>query len=93
MPNASELIKWETVDSSNVRRVAYDEKSQTVCVEFHNGGLYTYAGVDYDVYMGLVGSESVGKYLNNVIKMYPYVKFNSEDELLASFWNTTGQHQ
>ena len=76
-------LDWEHVDSSNVERVAYVEESETLCVRFRNGGLYTYSGVSFNQYMSMVGAESVGKYLNAVIKgMHPYIRYESEDHLI-----------
>lgn len=82
---AQTQLTWTDVESSNVGSVAYDESSQVMAVRFHSGDLYAYETVDMDVYVGLVHAESVGKYLNNVVKMggYPYTKFFSEQELLA----------
>ena len=78
-------IIWEDVDSSNVSRVAYEPESQTLCVQFKSGGLYSYSGVDVNTYFGLVGADSVGQYLNQVVKvMYPYTKFETEADLVAS---------
>lgn len=78
-------LMWEHTDSSNVNRVAYHDDSSTLCVEFAGGALYTYEGVTLDHYHGLVGAESVGRYLNSVIKStYHYTRFYSEDELLAA---------
>lgn len=76
---------WTDVDSSNVKRVAFHEDSKTLCVQFHGGGLYGYHDVGNDTYVELVHAESVGKYLNSVIKvMYPYTKYGDEIELLSS---------
>ena len=75
---------WEHVDSSNVERVAYDDNSHTLCVKFRSGGLYTYSGVDRENYLHFIGAESVGRYLNNVIKAtHPYQRHNTEAELEA----------
>jgi hypothetical protein len=76
-------IKWtETPDSSNVSRVMYHEPTQTICVQFHNGGLYTYLGASEEIYMGLVHAPSVGQYLHRVIKAFPYTRWESETELM-----------
>ncbi len=78
-------IEWIDVDSSNVSRVAYHEDTETLAVQFHNGGIYSYSGVDYNTYQELVGASSVGQYLNRVIKvMYPYTRYYSENELISS---------
>ncbi len=78
-------LNWTDVDSSNVSSVGYHPDTKTLAVKFHNGGLYGYQGVDNEHYVEMVHSESVGKYLNRVIKvLYPYTKFNDESELLAA---------
>lgn len=79
-------LNWTEVDSSNVRRVGYHEETATLCVEFHNGGLYTYECVDNETFVSMVHAESVGRYLNNVVKvLHPYTKFNTHEDLLSSF--------
>lgn len=79
----AQLLKWTEVESSNVQGAAYHEGSHTLCVRFHNGGLYTYENVDQEVFVSLVHAESVGKYLNQVVKgTYSYTKWDNEQELL-----------
>lgn len=81
---AKTKLVWTDVDSSNVQSVAFDEGTETLCVRFHNGGLYSYTTVDMEVYVDLVHAESVGVYLNQAVKgVYPYTKWFSEEELLA----------
>lgn len=78
-------LKWEDTDSSNVGRVAYHMDTKTLIVEFRNGGLYSYSDVDEPTYWNMMGSESVGRYLNAVIKgLHTYEKFVSEADLLHS---------
>lgn len=78
-------IAWEHVDSSNVERVAYHDETETLCVKFRSGAMYTYAGVSFNSYMSLVGADSVGRYLNSVIKgLHHYQRFETEHDLLSS---------
>lgn len=85
---AEVALIWTDVDSSNVKRVALHEVSKTLCVQFHNGGLYGYHDVGNDTYVELVHAESVGKYLNSVVKaLHPFTKFNDEHEMYSSFLN------
>lgn len=75
-------IKWtETPDSSNVARVFYHEPTMTIGVQFVNGGLYSYLGATEEVYENLVHAPSIGKYLNAVVKGFPYTRWDSEMEL------------
>ena len=79
------MLQWTDVDSSNVSRVSFHEDTKTICVQFANGGLYAYSGADNAMFVSLVHAESVGKYLNSVVKAEcPYAKFNDEAELLSS---------
>lgn len=56
------------VHSSNIRSVGYDLASQTLEVEFHNGGLYQYYGVPETIYQGFMQAASKGSFFNNHIK-------------------------
>lgn len=63
------------VSSSNLASVGYDADSQTLEIEFHNGGVYQYAGVPESEYEGLMGAESQGRYFHaNIKNSYPYSK-------------------
>jgi hypothetical protein len=82
MPQSA--LNWTKVDSSNVDSVAYDAGSETLCVKFQSGDLYSYKGVNMEIYTSLVYADSVGKYLSRVIKgVYPYLKHTSEADLLS----------
>jgi len=58
------------VSSSNVATVGYDSETQTLIIEFNNGGVYQYFDVSQDIYEALISADSVGKYLNANIKGY-----------------------
>jgi hypothetical protein len=74
-------LKWtDTPDSSNVARVCYHEPTQTIGVQFVSGGLYSYLGAPEEVYENLVHAPSIGKYLNAVVKAFPYTRWESEME-------------
>lgn len=76
-----ERIPWNEVESSNIRATFYDEPSSTLCVRFNSGGLYSYMAPK-DVYVDFVHAPSMGKYLNAVIKAFPYTRWDSEQALL-----------
>jgi len=65
-------MEYQSVTSSNVAAVAYDDATNTVGVRFLNGSEYHYHGVSRDVYEGLKGASSVGTYLNEHIKKAGY---------------------
>jgi KTSC domain len=65
----------EPVNSSTVASVGYDPETLTLEVEFLSGALYQYFDVPENEANGLVGADSVGKYLNDNIKgRYRYAR-------------------
>ena len=77
-------IDWTEVESGNVQEVGYHEPTKTLVVRFHNGGLYSYDQATKDTFLNLVHAESVGRYLNNVVKVFHpnYHKWNDETEII-----------
>jgi hypothetical protein len=61
-------MKRTPVTSSNVASIGYDSNSKTMEVEFTSGSVYRYFDVPEGEYQGLVGAESIGRYLNQSIK-------------------------
>lgn len=63
----------DTVISSNVASVGYDEKSETLEIEFNNGTIYQYYNVPKPIYDEMMLSTSKGMFLNRQIKSnFPY---------------------
>jgi hypothetical protein len=60
----------QSVSSSNIASIGYDVNSQTLEVEFLNGGVYQYFDVPQHVYEELMGAGSKGKHLASNIKGY-----------------------
>lgn len=68
-------MERERVDSSSLSSVGYDPRSETLEVEFRNGGVYRYLEVPEDAWRMLRSAESKGSYLNTHIKpAYRYRK-------------------
>jgi len=66
-------LEWVGVESSNIEMLAW--KDEMLYVMFHNGAVYVYSGVPYDVYGALLDAESHGEYLAQKIKpVYPFFK-------------------
>lgn len=57
-----------TLSSSAIRGVDYDESTQKMTIYFRSSGGYTFYGVPWDVYTGLINSGSPGTYYNNHIR-------------------------
>ncbi len=63
------------VKSSNISSIGYDEDSNTLEIEFHNGAVYQYFDVPFSVYDDLMGADSQGIYLAQNIKgKYRFVR-------------------
>jgi len=61
-------MNWVQVASSNLSRVRYDEKTNTLEIEFQGGRVYQYFDVPPHVYEGLISAASHGQFFNEQIK-------------------------
>lgn len=67
--------EMQMVDSSNVEAVGYDADNGAIYVRFLSGDTYVYFGPDQGTFEELLNADSVGGYLNRVIKPnYEYSK-------------------
>jgi KTSC domain len=65
-------MKMQPVESSNIRSIGHDAESNTLRVEFKNGGTYEYDGVPAEVHDDLIDAPSKGQHLHKHIRgMYP----------------------
>jgi KTSC domain len=65
----------QPVDSSNLKSVGYDKASQTLEIEFQNGGIYEYYDVPEEEYDDLMSASSKGSYfMSNIRPIYSYDK-------------------
>lgn len=68
-------MERQAVSSSNIASIGYDSSSQTLEVEFLNGGVYQYFDVPEQVYNDFMNASSHGQYLAQNIKgHYRYSK-------------------
>lgn len=66
-------MKRTTVESSNLASVGYDEGSETLEIEFQNGGIYEYYDVEKSTFDALMTAESHGRYfIANIKGEYDY---------------------
>ena len=61
-------MKRQSVKSSNINSIGYDEDTQTLEVEFSSGDVYQYFNVPPKEYQALIRASSHGKYLNQNVK-------------------------
>lgn len=69
-------MPWtETPDSSSIAGFGYEETSQTLTVEFKNGGKYNYFSVPENVFQELQNADSAGTFVaKNIKPFYRYEK-------------------
>jgi hypothetical protein len=63
----------DSVTSTTVASIGYDEPTQTLEVEFNTGSVYQYYNVTAFLYEQLMQAPSKGQFLNtNIRNAYPY---------------------
>lgn len=63
----------DAVASSNIASIGYDERAQTLEIEFTNGSVYQYYNVGAALFEQLMQAPSKGQFLHAYIKnAYPF---------------------
>lgn len=69
-------IQHHATRSSMISEVEYDEENKLLRLKFTKGGWYEYKDVPKEVYLELIGADSIGKYfLANIKNKYETEKF------------------
>lgn len=72
-----EPIRRAPVESSNLKSVGFDSKTETLEVEFIHGGVYCYFDVPEEVYAALMKAESKGGFFQkNVRGKFPFKRIS-----------------
>jgi KTSC domain len=58
----------QVVDSSSLRSIGYERATQTLEVEFKNGGIYRYEGVSAETWDQLRNAESLGRFFQDHVR-------------------------
>jgi len=67
------------VESSLIKSIGHNPADNTLEVEFHKGGVYSYAGVPAEAHAALMAAESIGShFLKNVKGRYAHTKIEAE---------------
>jgi hypothetical protein len=81
----SEEIPMLPVNSSCAAAVGYDSNEQILQIEFHNGAVYQYSGVDEDTWEDFYLSDNLGQFYNREIKgQYECDLFSGETYTLGT---------
>ena len=68
-------IRRNPVSSTNVRSIGYDERSQTLEVEFQSGSVYRYFNVPKTIVDAFLAAPSKGQFLSSQIRnRFPYAR-------------------
>jgi len=63
------------VQSSNIVSIGYDIGSETLEVEFKDGGIYQYIGVPHHLYEQFSAAPSIGQFFHyNIKNLFPYAR-------------------
>jgi hypothetical protein len=62
------MIHRETLTSTALSSVTYDDETEELSVTFASGGTYTHEGVPFEVYRGLTSASSPGRFYHANIK-------------------------
>jgi hypothetical protein len=57
----------QSVKSSNVKSIGYDELKQVLEVEFNNGTIYQYLKVPENIYINVITAPSIGSAIHSVL--------------------------
>ncbi|NWF62317.1 MAG: KTSC domain-containing protein [Fischerella sp.] len=68
LPSYEESIAMLPTNSSMANAVGYDDEKNILQIEFHNGAVYQYSGIEEDTWEDLHQADSVGKYFNEKIR-------------------------
>ena len=61
----------QTLQSSNLKKIAYSAKKWVLYVEFHSGNVYRYLHVPPSIIAGLLKASSHGSYFHHHIRLFP----------------------
>lgn len=61
-------MRRQSVTSSNIAEIGYDEGSRILEVLFNNGSVYQYFDVPPQIHTAIMQASSVGQYLNANVK-------------------------
>lgn len=65
-----------TPKSKHIRSYTYDPQTKQLAVEFHNGKVYTHAGVPAEAFENMQKYRSAGEFYHGVIKRYALAKLD-----------------
>lgn len=71
-PAPEEPYDWVNLQSSRIRRAAYDKGTKVIAVQFVDGTPWHYADVNGEIWKRLQRSKSPGRFVDRVLNGFPY---------------------
>ena len=62
------MMEMQSVNSSAISKVGYDESTQQMKIRFKQGKVYDFCRVPKHIFQGLLAASSKGTYYNNHIR-------------------------
>lgn len=73
-------MRRREVESSNIKSIGHSYPRRLLEIEFKDGNIYRYKGVNHKTYRALMNAESKGKEFHKNIKYsYPYKKYKDKE--------------
>ena len=78
-------MKRHEVESSNIKSIGHSFPRRLLEIEFNDGNIYRYKGVNHKTYRALMNAESKGREFHKNIKYsYPYKKYKDNGFLVTA---------
>lgn len=75
---------WQSVESSQIKRIGHDANTRTCYIEFIRGGVYAYKNFESEKFDLFLKAESHGKFLGVAIKpIHEFRRITDEEEFAA----------
>lgn len=65
---AKAFIAFNKFESSNIKEFSYNPSDRELQVEFYKGGVYSYEDVPFETLQQVLGSDSIAKAFNSLIR-------------------------
>lgn len=78
--NVVKGIPMVGVNSSNIKELGHDAKTNTMQVNFHNGAEFQYHPVTEEFYKELLSADSVGAHFNKHVKTNTAIEYKQIKE-------------
>ena len=72
--NKAASLEWKDVESTAINRIAYDQMSQRIYVEFKRGAVYRYNDCSQELWSLFMDTDSAGSFVHDMLKGHTYTE-------------------